>query len=275
MKIQRFFAQAVSVAVMLAIGSMGFDSAAMASSWKMPWRAGQSYGINGSWHFDGFLKTTTAFDVAMPAGTEVLAPIESTVIYQCAARGGDNHRSILLQASTGQRYTLVHVKTTDIFVGKRYRQGDVIGRIAGDRVNDASCAISTGPHLHFGLPSQSFSVDGQQFTLYAIPSRLSSTNGSIVAPSPAPSTGVYTVNFSAISAPTGVNVRSAPSTTAPIVGRIAPNQHINFDAWTFGQVVNDHWINTPDARWYRIAGTNNWVASAVVNGNAPGSRPMP
>lgn len=58
------------------------------------------------------------------------------------------------------------------------------------------------------------------------------------------------------------------------MGRIAPNQRINFDAWTFGDVVNDFWTGSPDARWYRIAGTNQWVASAVVNGNAPGSRPM-
>lgn len=88
-------------------------------------------------------------------------------------------------------------------------------------------------------------------------------------------TSFYAVNFSATAAPTGVNIRSAPSTTASIVGRISPNQRINFDGWKFGETVPDFWTNAPDARWYRIAGTNNWVASAVVSGNAPGSRPMP
>lgn len=83
------------------------------------------------------------------------------------------------------------------------------------------------------------------------------------------------VNFSALAAPEGVNIRSGTSTNAPIVGRATPNQRLNFDAWTYGDSVADRWINTPDARWYRIAGTNNWVASALVNGNAPGSSPRP
>lgn len=87
--------------------------------------------------------------------------------------------------------------------------------------------------------------------------------------------GVRSVSFSATAAPAGVNVRSGPSLSATVVGRLAPNQRVNFDAWTYGSVVNDLWLGTPDARWYRIAGTNNWVASAVVYGNAPGSRPMP
>jgi surface antigen len=86
---------------------------------------------------------------------------------------------------------------------------------------------------------------------------------------------IHTVNFSATAAPSGVNIRSAPSTSASLVGRFAPNQRINFDAWTYGDTVPDFWINTPDARWYRVAGTNNWVASAVVSGNAPGSTPRP
>ena len=90
---------------------------------------------------------------------------------------------------------------------------------------------------------------------------------------PNTTTPLYNVNFSATAAPEGVNIRSAPSLNASIVGRAAPNQRLNFDAWTYGDTVLDRWINTPDARWYRIAGTNNWVASAVVNGNAPGSRP--
>jgi hypothetical protein len=86
---------------------------------------------------------------------------------------------------------------------------------------------------------------------------------------------IRSVNFSATAAPAGVNVRSGPSLTATIVGRLAPNQRVSFNAWTYGSVATDMWLGTPDARWYRIAGTNNWVASAVVLGNAPGSKPMP
>jgi hypothetical protein len=44
-------------------------------------------------------------------------------------------------------------------------------------------------------------------------------------------------------------------------------------AWTYSTAVNDLWTGRPDRRWYRIAGTQYWVASATVNGNAPGSQP--
>ncbi len=83
------------------------------------------------------------------------------------------------------------------------------------------------------------------------------------------------VNFSATSASSGINVRSGPGTNFGIVRRIGGNQRINFDAWQYGTTERDLWMGTPDARWYRISGTNQWVASAVVFGNAPNSRPMP
>jgi surface antigen len=88
-------------------------------------------------------------------------------------------------------------------------------------------------------------------------------------------TSIRLVKFSGTAADSGVNIRSGPSTTNAIVGRLNPKQQVNFDAWTYGSVVNDLWLGTPDARWYRIAGTNNWVASAVIYGNAPGSTPIP
>jgi surface antigen len=91
-----------------------------------------------------------------------------------------------------------------------------------------------------------------------------------------PSTGnVVGVNFSASTRREAVNIRSGPGTNHAQVGRLSPNQRVNFDAWTFGSVVQDPVARSSDARWYRIAGTNNWVSSAAVAGNAPNSRPMP
>jgi surface antigen len=94
-----------------------------------------------------------------------------------------------------------------------------------------------------------------------------------------PPSNIIQVNFSGKAASTGVNIRSAPSLNASIVGRLQPNESVSFNAWTWGDVVNDYWVGTPDARWYRlnykINGQDAWVASAVINGNAPGSRPMP
>jgi surface antigen len=85
--------------------------------------------------------------------------------------------------------------------------------------------------------------------------------------------GVNLVNFSGTTAPAGVNVRSNASTSASIVGRLGGNVRVNFDGWKRGDSVPDTWTGRPDSRWYRITGTNQWVASAVVNGNAPGSQP--
>jgi surface antigen len=90
-----------------------------------------------------------------------------------------------------------------------------------------------------------------------------------------PTNPIRIVNFSATSASSGINVRSGPGTNFGIVRRIGGKQRINFDAWQYGTTERDLWLGTPDARWYRISGTNQWVASAVVFGNAPGSRPMP
>jgi hypothetical protein len=85
---------------------------------------------------------------------------------------------------------------------------------------------------------------------------------------------IRNVNFSGKAASGGVNIRSAPSLSASIVRRSQPNEAFNFEAWTYGDVVNDIWIDQPDARWYKLSGQNAWVASAVVAGNAPGSTPL-
>jgi len=73
----------------------------------------------------------------------------------------------------------------------------------------------------------------------------------------------------------GANVRSGPGTSYPIVGSRSYNSYVNFDGWTYGERITDIALGTPDERWYRIAGTNQWIASAIIDGNAPGSTPLP
>ncbi|MEG4518666.1 PA14 domain-containing protein, partial [Microcoleus sp. AT9b-C5] len=87
---------------------------------------------------------------------------------------------------------------------------------------------------------------------------------------------VEPTNFSgSVMATIGANVRSGPGTNFAIVS-VSPYQAtIQFDGWTYGERIPDEQVGTPDERWYRIAGTNNWMASAVVIGNAPGSTPLP
>jgi surface antigen len=88
---------------------------------------------------------------------------------------------------------------------------------------------------------------------------------------------VRVVNFSGKAGPYAVNIRSAPSLNASIVGRLQPNQSVSFNAWTYGDQVNDIWAGTPDKRWFRlkINGQDAWVASGVIWGNPPNSSPMP
>ena len=239
---------------------------------KMPWQNGVTAPITQTFHGDGWSRQS--IDIGLRAGTPVLAPMDSRVIRSCATGVNRNHYAILLQASNGVQYSLIHVTSNPqtVFNGKNFRQGEQIGVIAADLPNDRNCAISRGVHLHFGLPNQNTTVDG--VTLNASTVRLGtmlrSTNGSTVTPPP----NIIPVNFSGRTAPAGVNVRSGPGTNFPVVRTIGGNQNVGFTGWTYGTVVTDLWLGTPDARWYRIA-DNQWVASAVVYGNAPGSRPMP
>jgi murein DD-endopeptidase MepM/ murein hydrolase activator NlpD len=149
------------------------QSASAQTAWKMPWNAGLTPRINGGWHYDGFLKINTALDVGLPAGSVVRVPIKSTVTSFCNA--GNNHLGILLRASDGRQYTLTHVTSTGVRIGRTYNQGEQIGVVAADRPWN-NCAKSTGPHLHFGLPSQNMTIDSQNLSSTRIPSPLRSTN---------------------------------------------------------------------------------------------------
>ncbi len=83
--------------------------------------------------------------------------------------------------------------------------------------------------------------------------------------------------FSATAAPEGVNVRSSPHIQpGNIIGGLRPNERRVFNAYTYGDVVNDIWLSqpgapVPDGRWYRlqdkVQGQDGWVASGVVYGN--------
>jgi CHAP domain len=87
------------------------------------------------------------------------------------------------------------------------------------------------------------------------------------------SSSIRTVSFTGTTSQYSTNVRSAPSSSANYLGSIKANSRLSFDAWTYGTTEKDLWTGQPDRRWYRIAGTNTWVASATINGNAPGSTP--
>ncbi len=133
--------------------------------WQLPWQADVTGEIIQTWHsIKNRNRSFHAIDIGVPAGTPILAPIDSTVKYFCIAKGTKSHHAIILQASDGQYYNLIHVSTSGLRKGKSFRQGEKIGVVASDLPNDKKCAFSYGIHLHLGLPSKNFSIGGYQLT---------------------------------------------------------------------------------------------------------------
>ena len=146
-------------------------------NWELPWPASVEASVSqgpNSGHIDGYADTRNAVDFALPAGTPVLAPIDSVITYQCKV-GNDNHRAITLQPlGSNQKYSLLHVQASDddVQVGRIYRQGQQIGVVASDTPTGSSCAWSHGIHLHMGLPYMPFTIDGYTFAQNSHPSGL-------------------------------------------------------------------------------------------------------
>ncbi|HEY9829676.1 MAG TPA: CHAP domain-containing protein, partial [Stenomitos sp.] len=90
-------------------------------------------------------------------------------------------------------------------------------------------------------------------------------NGSNPTPQPAPSPG--STDFPGTVMYTGVNIRSGPGVNYAKLGAYAPGTPLVFDAWTRGTAHEDAMLHTMDDRWFRVKGTNTWVASAYINGN--------
>ena len=137
------------------------------SGWRVPW-LGATATVTQRWHSDSWGRYKS-IDFGLPAGTPVIAPVASRVLSFCNA--GGNHLAIRLQASDGNRYSLVHVKSRSVHVGKRYKRGQVIGVIARNTPRNR-CARSTGPHLHMSFPRQNFKLGRYWFSRSYIPKRL-------------------------------------------------------------------------------------------------------
>lgn len=131
---------------------------------RLPWRDGVTAPVSQGVHTDGY--GLRSFDIALPAGTPVLAPADVTVVSSCLANRATNHRAMKLRDSAGRFYSLIHVSATDaaVAVGKTYRRGAQIGVVASDRNLNTACAVSRGVHLHMGLPSLPFSIGGYTLT---------------------------------------------------------------------------------------------------------------
>lgn len=249
---------------------------ASAAEWSFPFQAGKTVQVTNGSHFDYYTNSKNARDYGLSAGDAVLLPVDATVLAFCKTGVNGDHHAIQLAASDGQKFSLIHVKTSGLSKGQSFKKGSQIGVVAADTPWD-NCAQSTAKHLHFAVANADTTIDG--IRAGDISGSVTSKNGAVATPTPPPTNnGIVSVSFTAVTGQNGANVRNAPSTSGGFVKSFGANQRLSFDAWTFGTAVMDTSVNppAPDARWYRLAGTGNqWVSSSVVIGNAPNSRPMP
>jgi cell wall-associated NlpC family hydrolase len=87
------------------------------------------------------------------------------------------------------------------------------------------------------------------------------------------------LTFAVTAGPLDAHIRSAPTTSSAIIGRLPAHSRLTCSGWQHGQYVVSMWSGKPDARWYRIAArpaparasARGWVSAAVVRGSPPGS----
>jgi lysozyme family protein len=84
-----------------------------------------------------------------------------------------------------------------------------------------------------------------------------------------PNNGGSSTDFTGkvMSVVSSLNVRSGPGIGYSKVGSYGSNTPLTFDAWTRGTSHWDPMAKQSDNRWFRIKGTNKWVASAYIYGN--------
>jgi hypothetical protein len=91
------------------------------------------------------------------------------------------------------------------------------------------------------------------------------------APAPAPPAyGEVRENFSGTVQVQVAHCRAEPNTTSAIIWTASYGNHFNFTGYCYAEPVYDPIAKQEDHRWYHIS-TGGWIASALVNGNAPGS----
>ena len=118
---------------------------------KAPWRgiARITQGNKGPTHKDyGIWDNTYAIDVALPIGSDVLAPADGVVKYVDNDPGGAGGKELAIEHTgpTGKKFVTVYLHLNDILVkeGDSVKQGHVVAR-------SGATGIVTGPHLHFHI----------------------------------------------------------------------------------------------------------------------------
>ena len=90
-------------------------------------------------------------DFAAPMGVSVVAGMSGKVVF--AGWNSQGYGNLVIIEDGTFRLYEAHLSAFTVHVGDIVSQGTEIGRVG-------STGNSTGPHVHFGLPSQTITVDG-------------------------------------------------------------------------------------------------------------------
>lgn len=144
---------------LLPSGAGPLSTQAVTVTLKFPWDRSQKWYLTQGWHYGNNV------DFA-PARSEpnkwVLAAHEGVVTRLCL---GPLTANLRVQNASGLRTEYAHLDRNSVpaaILGKTVAQGRMLGlayNLPFSSTQDA-CGYSTGPHLHFGLPSQTITVDG-------------------------------------------------------------------------------------------------------------------
>ncbi|AOJ04219.1 MULTISPECIES: peptidoglycan DD-metalloendopeptidase family protein [Burkholderia] len=241
----------------------------------LPWQQGAAWYWTGGAHgWSGDSRPFNSLDFSGGNG-QVLAARDG-VLYKSCERNGS--AIVKLVHDNGYATTYYHmVQLTRAGSGTRVRQGEYLGRIG----NALPCGgQTTGAHVHFALsqggsdvPVNGKTIGGWQFfeggnaySGYAIRNQRrvsvqasltnygSEDSGGPVEPSPPAKATVQ--------APGPVNLRSAPSLSASVVGTVANGATVQLACYAYGDTVQGNWGAT--RLWYRL-GSNQWVSDGFVN----------
>jgi murein DD-endopeptidase MepM/ murein hydrolase activator NlpD len=210
-------------------------------------------------------------DYGLPMHSSVLAPADGTVIHagrdNLGFNGSDSGFGNLLMLDHGDVITYYgHLTEILVTFGDHVRAGQLIARSGGlkESPDDWRQGFSTAAHLHW-------SVQRKRDRRFVTPNRFL-----VPALVPRSATQVHHVPFHVTADKDGkpVTVFVAPKRTALRRRRIPGGSRIDCTGWTLGDAKWD--AQAPnggqwDRRWYQCA--DGWVASARVQGDAPGSTP--
>ncbi|WP_259657602.1 peptidoglycan DD-metalloendopeptidase family protein [Burkholderia pseudomallei] len=240
----------------------------------LPWQQGTAWYWTGGAHgWSGDSRPFNSLDFSGGNG-QVLAARDGTLYKSCERNGSAIVKVVHDNGYTSTYYHMVQL--TQAGSGTRVRQGQYLGRVG----NGLPCGgQTTGPHVHFALsqggsdvPVNGKTIGGWQFfegsnaySGYAVRNQrrvsvqASLTNygaddsGGPTEPSPPVKATVQS--------PGPVNLRSAPSLSASIVGTVANGAAVQLACYAYGDTVQGNWGAT--RLWYRLD-SNRWGSDGFV-----------